>query len=235
MDELSQQLGGLPAWAQLLALLVLGAVGIYAGRRGRASRNRKGGEAPSGAKSSTGGAPSARTGARATLEPMPRAPGGQGARGRQGADGSSRESDRAFDSPGQFGDDATRDLDAAEIRALRPAYAPEIDGEPDPGEVVWTWVPYVENNGQGKDRPVLIIARIDEANFAACYLSTKEHRGFVSVGTGGWDSQGRESFLSPERVLRVHRDGMRREGQVLAKDRFVRAVQVVAAAHGIGR
>ncbi|GAB5080487.1 hypothetical protein ARTHROSP310_36360 [Arthrobacter sp. AD-310] len=27
------------------------------------------------------------------------------------------------------------------------------DGEPDPGEVVWTWVPYQEDHGRGKDRP----------------------------------------------------------------------------------
>ena len=28
--------------------------------------------------------------------------------------------------------------------AVRFEYAPERDGEPDPGEVVWTWVPYDE-------------------------------------------------------------------------------------------
>ena len=38
-------------------------------------------------------------------------------------------------------------------------YAPEIDGEPDPGEVVWGWVPYEDDPSQGKDRPVLLIGR----------------------------------------------------------------------------
>ena len=37
-------------------------------------------------------------------------------------------------------------------------YAPEIDGEPDPGEVVWGWVPYEDDPSQGKDRPVLVLA-----------------------------------------------------------------------------
>ncbi|MFT4231375.1 MAG: hypothetical protein QM606_01165 [Leucobacter sp.] len=137
------------------------------------------------------------------------------------------------DSPGRDGDGATRDLSPAEIRSLRIGYEPKPDGDPDPGEVVWTWVPYVENDGRGKDRPVLIIARIDASTTAGCYLSTKQHRGFVSVGTGGWDGQGRESFLSPERVLRVSDDGMRREGHVLSRDRFARAAEVVAGLHGI--
>ena len=38
-------------------------------------------------------------------------------------------------------------------------YAPEIDGEPDPGEVVWAWVPYEDDPSQGKDRPVLVLGR----------------------------------------------------------------------------
>src|SRR5680860_1788000 len=36
-------------------------------------------------------------------------------------------------------------------------YAPHPDGSPDPGEVVWAWVPYEEDHGQGKDRPVLLV------------------------------------------------------------------------------
>ncbi|MBL3700364.1 type II toxin-antitoxin system PemK/MazF family toxin [Leucobacter luti] len=136
-------------------------------------------------------------------------------------------------SPGQYGPGATRELSHAEIQALRPSYAPEADGDPDPGEIVWTWVPYVENDGRGKDRPVLIIARIDAETTAGCYLSTKEHRGFVSVGSGPWDSKGRESFLSPERILLVSHDGMRREGNVLPRERFDPAVAAVLRAHGV--
>ena len=38
-------------------------------------------------------------------------------------------------------------------------YSPSLDGDADPGEVVWTWVPYEEDPTQGKDRPVVIIGR----------------------------------------------------------------------------
>ena len=44
-------------------------------------------------------------------------------------------------------------------RGLRVAYNPRTDGKPDPGEVVWAWVPYEEDASQGKDRPVLLIGR----------------------------------------------------------------------------
>lgn len=131
-------------------------------------------------------------------------------------------------SPGQYGVDSTRDMLPGEIERLRPSYEPNPDGDPDPGEIVWTWVPYAENDGRGKDRPVLIISRTQDGATAGCYLSTKEHRGFISVGTGAWDSQGRESFLSPERILRVTESGMRREGHVVPRERFVAAVKALS-------
>ena len=38
-------------------------------------------------------------------------------------------------------------------------YDPNPDSEPDPGEVVWAWVPYQENPHRGKDQPLLVIGR----------------------------------------------------------------------------
>ena len=38
-------------------------------------------------------------------------------------------------------------------------YSPDLDGRADPGEVVWAWVAYEEDAGQGKDRPVLVVGR----------------------------------------------------------------------------
>jgi hypothetical protein len=134
--------------------------------------------------------------------------------------------------PGQFGPGHTRDLTFAEARRLRPSYAPDADGDPDPGEIVWTWVPYAEHDGRGKDRPVLVIARIDAESVAGCMLTTKHHPGYVSVGTGGWDGQGRESFVSPQRVLRLTEAGMRREGHVLSRSLFAQVVSAIAHQHG---
>jgi hypothetical protein len=154
--------------------------------------------------------------------------------GRQGTQPSGGDSlSGLVGSPGQFGADATRDLTPGELRAMRPSYSPQLDGAPDPGEVVWTWVPYIEHDGRGKDRPVLIIARLRGEAWAACALSTTPHRGFVSVGSGPWDSKGRESFLSPERVLRVTKAGMRRESTALDRTQFEQAVATVKSHHGL--
>lgn len=137
-------------------------------------------------------------------------------------------------SPGQFGSGATRDASVAELKSARLDYAPERDGDPDPGEIVWTWVPYVENDGRGKDRPVLIIGRLGDGSVLGCYLSTKYHRDFISIGSGEWDSERRESFLSPERLLRITTSGMRREGAIVPREAFTRAVQGVLAYHRAG-
>ncbi len=136
-------------------------------------------------------------------------------------------------SPGQYGEGRTRDLEVAEFRKIRLEYSPHPDGDPDPGEVVWTWVPYVENDGRGKDRPVLIIGRIDASTVVGCYLSTKQHRDFIPIGSGSWDSQGRQSFLSPERLLRVTHSGMRRESAQVDRQGFERAVAGIRAYYGL--
>ena len=54
---------------------------------------------------------------------------------------------------------ATALLRPATRRDVVVEYNPRSNGRPDPGEVVWAWVPYEENASLGKDRPVLIVGR----------------------------------------------------------------------------
>lgn len=103
-------------------------------------------------------------------------------------------------------------------------YSPQPDGRPDPGEIVWAWVPYEEDHSQGKDRPVLIIAR-DGGHLLALMLTSKDHtrqndRDYVDVGTGAWDRQGRPSEAKLDRILRLDEAAVRREGAVLDRGRF---------------
>ena len=58
--------------------------------------------------------------------------------------------------------------------SVTPVYAPKADGRPDPGEVVWTWVPYEEDASRGKDRPVLLIGH-DGPWLLALPLTSKDH------------------------------------------------------------
>jgi hypothetical protein len=108
-------------------------------------------------------------------------------------------------------------------------YNPDTDGDPDPGEIIWTWVPYEENDGRGKDRPALVVAREQPGTVLGVQLSSQDHDNdpdWVAVGTGRWDGDHRPSWVDTSRVLRIHEQGMRREAAALPRDRF----DVVAAA-----
>lgn len=119
--------------------------------------------------------------------------------------------------------------------ALRIGYAPRLDGDPDSGEIVWTWVPYDENDGRGKDRPVLVIARQDDERVYAVRLTSKAHdrdRNYLPLGPGEWDSRGRPSWVDIEQVYSVHRDGMRREASALDPGRFARVADALHRRYG---
>jgi hypothetical protein len=122
---------------------------------------------------------------------------------------------------------------------VRPVYAPDLDGDPDPGEIVWTWVPYEEDHGRGKDRPVLVVGR-DDAWLLGLMLSTRDHDSgparrderWLDLGRGDWDVEHRESEIRVDRVVRVDPATVRREGAVLDRTRFDLVVGSLAAARG---
>ena len=120
---------------------------------------------------------------------------------------------------------------------MTTSYEPEQDGEPDPGEVVWAWVPFEDDPDRGKDRPVLVIGR-DGSELLCLQLTSKDHdrdaedeashgRHWMDVGSGGWDRDGRPSEVRLDRLLRMPESGVRREGAAL--DRAVFEAVVAAA------
>ncbi|TYP84747.1 type II toxin-antitoxin system PemK/MazF family toxin [Blastococcus xanthinilyticus] len=119
-------------------------------------------------------------------------------------------------------------------------YRPRADGRPDPGEVVWTWVPFDEGDGRGKDRPVLVIGRRGD-ELLGLLLSSQDHdrdaadearhgRHWTDIGTGPWDARGRPSEVRLDRLLVLDPARVRREGAALDRARFDR---VVAAARRV--
>ncbi|RZS80172.1 PemK-like, MazF-like toxin of type II toxin-antitoxin system [Motilibacter rhizosphaerae] len=114
-------------------------------------------------------------------------------------------------------------------------YAPQPDGRADPGEVVWTWVPYEEDASQGKDRPVLVVGRQGQ-ELLGLMLSSQSARdgqhGWLALGAGSWDREHRPSWVRLDRVLEVDEDGIRREGAVLDRVRFDRVAERLRAEYG---
>lgn len=105
-------------------------------------------------------------------------------------------------------------------------YSPSLDGDADPGEIVWTWVPFEEDHSQGKDRPVLLVGR-DGEYLLALMMTSKDHNNrehadpnYLDIGSGSWDPQGRASEVKLNRVIRVRPDSMRREGAIMPEDTF---------------
>ena len=110
-------------------------------------------------------------------------------------------------------------------------YSPDLDGLADPGEIVWAWVPYEEDPGRGKDRPLLVIGR-NGHRLLAVMLSSKDRGGardWLGLGTGSWDRDGRESFVLLSRMYELEEDGIRREGAVLEPGRFELVAHAIAA------
>jgi hypothetical protein len=125
------------------------------------------------------------------------------------------------------GPDVTVELDPAAVRRPGWGYAPKNDGALDPGEVVWTWVPYQERDGRGKDRPVLVVATLSGGAVLAVQLTSADHTGdvdHVALGVGPWDHQGRSSWAALDRIFRVSAGGVRREGTFVDAARY-RAVE----------
>lgn len=109
-------------------------------------------------------------------------------------------------------------------------YDPVRNDRPDPGEVVWAWVPYEEDHSKGKDRPVLLIARHGH-DFLALMLTSKDHdhdaeqearhgRYWMDIGSGAWDRKRRPSEVRLDRVLQIDEDDVRREGTALKESTF---------------
>lgn len=109
---------------------------------------------------------------------------------------------------------------------LIPMYAPEDDGQPDPGEVVWTWVPYEEDHTVGKDRPVVVLgmsAPDDDGDYVVLMVSSRRRDGdpdWVAIGSGDWDHERRDSYVRLDRVLAVRDASVRREGAALTQEQY---------------
>ncbi|GAA3772038.1 type II toxin-antitoxin system PemK/MazF family toxin [Microbacterium kribbense] len=153
--------------------------------------------------------------------------------GRRAAPRSSPPADEF--TPGRDGGTATHEIAPPAGNDLTIGYAPKIDGAPDAGEIVWTWVPFEENDGRGKDRPVLVIGRLDQEHVYAVKLTSKDHDGdreFLSIGSGSWDSAGRPSWVDVDQFYLVHRYGLRREAAALDRERFEKVAAVLHRRYG---
>lgn len=140
--------------------------------------------------------------------------------------------------PGRMPGSETVQVDPERVDDVAVGYSPSRNDAPDSGEIIWTWVPYEENDGRGKDRPVLVIGRHTAERVYAVRMTSKPHdrdRDYLPIGSGAWDVRGRESWVDIEQLYSVHHDGMRREAAVLDAQRYARVARALIARYGWAR
>src|SRR5699024_9196732 len=120
------------------------------------------------------------------------------------------------------------------------SYSPDLDGDADPGEIVWGWIPFEEDHTQGKDRPSLVVGR-DGGWVLALMLTSKDHvpgsvgevredrhARWMNIGSGKWDAQGRPSEIRLDRVIRLDPSSIRPEGAIMPRENFEHGVKNIA-------
>ncbi|MEU1901644.1 type II toxin-antitoxin system PemK/MazF family toxin [Nocardiopsis dassonvillei] len=120
--------------------------------------------------------------------------------------------------------------------ATRLVYAPERDGLADAGEIVWTWVPYEEDPGRGKDRPLLVVGRRGGRLHGLMLSSQRpdawERQDWLPVGSGPWDREQRDSYVRVDRLFEFDEDDIRREAAVMDEELFWMVADVLRARYG---
>nr|WP_120491224.1 type II toxin-antitoxin system PemK/MazF family toxin [Corynebacterium lactis] len=102
-------------------------------------------------------------------------------------------------------------------------YAPDMDGQADPGEVVWIPVQLEGENTPLRERAVVVVGRHNQ-NLLGMLISTREEHAdqpeWISIGSGSWNIDPKPSWVRVDRVLEVPESGIRRAGAVMPRKRF---------------
>lgn len=155
-----------------------------------------------------------------------------GSHGSQGGAASARSAGHSSGSAPHGGAEASGGYPGDFTGSLKVSYSPDLDGDADPGEVVWGWIPFEEDYSQGKDRPSLVIGR-DGKWVLVLMLTSKDHipggvgeiredrhARWMNIGSGDWDSQGRPSEIRLDRIIRLNPNSIRREGAIMPREVF---------------
>ncbi|MGD7002093.1 type II toxin-antitoxin system PemK/MazF family toxin [Corynebacterium halotolerans] len=104
-------------------------------------------------------------------------------------------------------------------------YAPDMDGQADPGEVVWIWAPSDGPDRPLRERALLVVGRTRHTILGLLISPNPEHdgeEGWMDIGAGEWDASGRQCWLRIDRIVEVSELGIRRQGAIFPRRRFDR-------------
>lgn len=103
-------------------------------------------------------------------------------------------------------------------------YAPDMDGQADPGEVIWISI-RTHKGAELELRAVLIIGRLKHTLLGLLISSNPAHAHkpqWIGIGSGPWDAEGAESFVCLDKLLEIPESGIQRRGVSMPERRFER-------------
>lgn len=107
-------------------------------------------------------------------------------------------------------------------------YAPDMDGQSDPGEVVWATLAVsrgASREAKAEARAVLIIGRHRHTLLTLIISSNDEHAdepNWVPIGAGPWNESGLNSWIRLDKILKVPESLIQRRGVAMPRRRFDR-------------
>ena len=98
-----------------------------------------------------------------------------------------------------------------------------MDGQADPGEVVWVHSPHKKSDGH--ERAIVILGH-HERHIRGLLISTNDEHStdnnWLEIGAGGWDPHGHPAWVRLDKIIEVPDHMIRRKGTVLPRRRFER-------------
>ncbi|MDO4910377.1 MAG: hypothetical protein Q3972_01380 [Corynebacterium sp.] len=120
----------------------------------------------------------------------------------------------------------------AETIDLAMYYAPTMDGQAEPGEIVW-----IKVDDLHEERAILVIGRTKRALLGQLISPHGDHskeENWVDIGSGAWDDKGRSCWLRLDKIIEISESGVRRQGTIMPQNCFDRVSARMRSEYGWG-
>ena len=102
-------------------------------------------------------------------------------------------------------------------------YSPDMDGQADPGEVVWIPLQLEGEDAALRERAVVVVGRHDQYLLGMLISTRTEHSEqpeWLFIGSGFWNEDPKPSWVRMDRILLIPESGIRRAGAMMPRRRF---------------
>lgn len=116
------------------------------------------------------------------------------------------------------------------------AYAPDIDGQVEAGEIAWLWVPAYGPENPPAERAMVVVGRANREDVLGLLISPEqchdEEQNWLAIGPGGWNPSGETCWVRVDKLIQVPEHSVRRQGVLLPEARFDRIARVLRTRFG---